>query len=30
MISFIMDGWIKDMKYVHLVPNDDTAPVNIG
>ena len=25
-----MGGWIKDMKYVHLVPNDDTAPVNIG
>ena len=26
----IMGGRIKDMKYVHLVPNDDTAPVNIG
>ena len=26
----IMGGRIKDMKYVHLVPNDETAPVNIG
>ena len=25
-----MGGWVKDVKYVHLVPNDDTAPVNIG